>query len=88
VLIDELNRTSSFGLSQTTYGTDFNCNAEHILANRYDKAVIFTGGYANLTKDNQEQLKARTFRASTVLFGGRTESPEFEALGYAGSYRT
>ena len=81
MLIDELNRTSSFGLSQTTYGTDFNCIAEHILANRYDKAVILTDGYANMTEENQQQLKAHAFRALTVLFGGRTESPEFEAFG-------
>lgn len=52
-----------------------------ILANRYDKAVILTDGYANMTEDNQEQLKARDFRALTVLFGGRSDSPEFQALG-------
>lgn len=35
----------------------------------------------NMTEENQEQLKARTFRGLIVLFGGRSESPEFEALG-------
>jgi Putative metallopeptidase domain len=69
------------GQVQTTYGTDFDCIAEHILANRFDKTVILTDGYASMTEENQEQLKARTFRALTVLFGGRTDSPEFEALG-------
>ena len=64
-----------------TYGTDFDCIAEHVLANRFDKAVVLTDGYARMTEDNQEQLKARAFRALTVLFGGRTDSPEFEALG-------
>ena len=34
-----------------------------------------------MTGENQEQLKARAFRNVTVLFGGRTDSPEFEALG-------
>ena len=81
MLIDELNRTSSFGLSQTTYGTDFNCIAEHILENRYDKAVILTDGCASMTEENQEQLRVRTVRTLTVLFGGRSDSPEFEALG-------
>lgn len=74
-------RTLLAGHVQTTYGTDFNCIAEHILANRLDKAVILTDGYASMTDENQEQLRTRTFRALTVLFGGRTDSPEFEALG-------
>lgn len=74
-------RTLLAGHIETTYGTDFNCIAEHILANRYDKAVILTDGYANMTEENQEQLKARMFRALTVLFGGRTDSQELEPLG-------
>ena len=69
------------GHVQTTYGTDFDCIAEHVLANRFDKAVVLTDGYASMTEENQEQLKARAFRTLTVLFGGRTDSPEFEALG-------
>ena len=52
-----------------------------ILANRYDKAVILTDGYANMTEDNREQLKTRAFRGLIVLFGGRSDSPEFQALG-------
>ena len=74
-------RTLLTGHVQTTYGTDFNCIAEHILANRFDKAVILTDGYASMTEENQEQLKARAFRALTVLFGGKTESPELMKLG-------
>jgi hypothetical protein len=74
-------RTLLAGHVQTTYGTDFNCIAEHIITHRFDKAVILTDGYASMTEENQQQLKAREFRALTVLFGGRTESPEFEALG-------
>jgi hypothetical protein len=73
-------RTLLAGQVQTTYGTDFDCIAEHVLTNRFDKAVILTDGYASMTEENQEQLKARTFRALTVLFGGRTDSPEFELL--------
>ena len=52
-----------------------------ILAHRFDKAIILTDGYASMTDENQKQLKARAFRALTVLFGGRTDNPEFEALG-------
>ena len=74
-------RTLLAGQVQTTYGTDFDCIAEHVLTNRFDKAVVLTDGYASMTEENQQQLKARAFRALTVLFGGRTESPEFEALG-------
>ena len=74
-------RTLLAGQVQTTYGTDFDCIAEHVLANRFDKAVILTDGYASMTEENQEQLKARAFRTLTVLFGGRTDSPEFEGLG-------
>ena len=74
-------RTLLAGQVQTTYGTDFDCIAEHVLTNRFDKAVILTDGYASMPKENQEQLKGRKFGALTVLFGGRTDSPEFEALG-------
>jgi hypothetical protein len=74
-------RTLLAGHIETTYGTDFNCIAEHILANRYDKAVILTDGYASMTGENQKQLKERVFKALTVLFGGRSDSPELEALG-------
>ena len=74
-------RTLLAGHVETTYGTDFNCIAEHSLENHIDKAVILTDGYASMTEENQEQLQARAFRSLTVLFGGRTDSPEFEALG-------
>lgn len=76
-------RTLLAGQVQTTYGTDFDCIAEHVLANHFDKAVVLTDGYASMTEENREQLKARGFRALAVLFGGRRDSPEFEALGDA-----
>ena len=69
------------GQVQTTYGTDFDCIAEHVLANRFDKAVILTDGYASMTDENQEQLKARAFTALTILFGGRNDSTELATLG-------
>jgi hypothetical protein len=74
-------RTLLAGKVQTTCGTDFDCIAEHVLANRFDKAVILTDGYARMTEENQEQLKATAFRALTVLFSDRTDSPEFQSFG-------
>ena len=73
-------RTLLAGHIQTTYGTDFHCIAEHILANRFDKPVILTDGFANMTNENREILKESTFRALTVLFGGRIENPEIESF--------
>ena len=74
-------KTLRAGRIETTYGTDFDCIAEHILAHHFDKAVILTDGFAGMTEDNREQLRARSFRALTVLFGGRSDSPEFEVFG-------
>ena len=74
-------RTLLAGQVQTTYGTDFDCIAEHVLTNRFDKAVILTDGYASMTEENQEQLKTHVFKALTVLFGGRTDCPELETFG-------
>lgn len=69
------------GKVQTTYGTDFDCIAEHVLANRFDKAVILTDGYANMTEENREQLKERGFRAFTILFGQGAVCSCLEPLG-------
>ena len=74
-------RTLLAGQVQTTYGTDFDCIAEHVLANRFDKAVILTDGYASMTEENQETLKKAGVRVLTVLFGGKSSCPEFESLG-------
>lgn len=74
-------RTLLAGQVQTTYGTDFDCIAEHVLANRLDKAIVFTDGYASMTEENQAQLKRAGFHVLAVLFGGRRESPAFAALG-------
>ncbi len=69
------------GKLQTTYGTDFDCIAEHVLANRFDKAIIFTDGYANMTEENQGQLTERGFRAFTILFGQGAVCSCLEPLG-------
>ena len=74
-------KTLLAGHIQTTFGTDFDCIAEHVLANRLDKAVILTDGYASMTEENREALRKAGVRLLVVLFGDRTDSPEFDALG-------
>ena len=69
------------GRVETTYGTDFDCIAEHILEQKYDKAVIMTDGYASMKKANQEALEKQKVNTLTVLFGGRKECPEFAVFG-------
>ena len=43
----------------TTYGTDFDCIAEHMLEHNMDKAVILTDGYASMSPGITERLKKR-----------------------------
>ena len=69
------------GKLQTTYGTDFNCIASSILERGYDKAVILTDGYAGLSEDLSKQLHRVHTRTLTVLFGGKTDCPEFAPTG-------
>ena len=69
------------GKVHTTYGTDFDCIAEHMLEHNMDKAVILTDGYASMSPGNTERLKKRGVRLLTVLFGGKTECPELEPFG-------
>ncbi len=42
---------------------------------------LLTDGYASMKEDNQEQLKQRAFRTLAVLFGGKTNCPEFAQFG-------
>lgn len=69
------------GQVQTTYGTDFDCIGEHVLANRLEKAVILTDGYASLKSDLQAELKRKEVKILTVLFGTKDNCPEFAPLG-------
>nr|BDD45891.1 hypothetical protein 20 [Candidatus Hydrogenedentota bacterium] len=69
------------GVVSTTYGTDFDCIAEHILENKYDKAVILTDGYASMKKVNKEALEKQKVSTLTVLFGGKKECSEFAVFG-------
>jgi len=69
------------GAISTTLGTDFDCIAESVLDERFDKAVIFTDGYANIADHNVAALQARNVKMLTVLFGNKTECPELAPLG-------
>jgi len=69
------------GRIHTTFGTDFDCIATHLLANRLDKAVILTDGYASMKDENREALKKARVRLLVMLFGGRGECRELEPLG-------
>ena len=69
------------GHIQTTYGTDFDCIAQHLIERRLDKAVILTDGYARLSEENQQELRKRKLHTLTILFGGDRTCPDFEAFG-------
>ena len=69
------------GHVETTFGTDFDCIAESIVEKMFDKAVIITDGYAGMNEANKETLQERKVNTLTVLFGGRTVCPDFQATG-------
>jgi len=57
------------GELKTTYGTDFDCVAEHIVKTEYEKAVIITDGYAEMEDKNVQALKAAGTQILTILYG-------------------
>jgi len=69
------------GQIETTYGTDFDCIAQSIIENQYDKAVVITDGYASLSEDLSKKLKKQKVRILTILFDGKDDCPEFESFG-------
>ena len=69
------------GRVNTTYGTDFNCVADSMLERGWDKAVVLTDGYAELSEEKRAELKRKNVRTLTLLFGGLTESSEWAATG-------
>ena len=74
-------KTLLAGRVQTTYGTDFDCIAEHITGRRFDKAVILTDGFASMNDENQTRLKADGVCTLTVLFGGNDVCPDLAGTG-------
>jgi hypothetical protein len=61
-----------FGASfkaRSTYGTDFDCVAEHAFQERFDRLVIFSDGFASISDENIERIKDEGIRILFVLFG-------------------
>jgi len=72
----------SQGKVKTTWGTDFDCVAESILKEGYDKAVVITDGWASMKKENLEALKKRKVKTLTILLSKSHKEPDcFKELG-------
>jgi hypothetical protein len=52
ISLEELEK----GKIKTTYGTDFNCVAKHIIENNFKKALIITDGYAPISPSLLNEL--------------------------------
>ena len=64
------------GEIQTTYGTDFDCVAQSILDQGFERAMVITDGYASLSRRLKDELLQRKARLLTILFGqARTCDP-------------
>ncbi|MHC1576895.1 MAG: hypothetical protein ACXQTE_06025 [Methanosarcinaceae archaeon] len=77
--INELSK----GHITTTYGTDFNCVAESILKNNYERAVIFTDGYARLGISNQKALEKAKVEILSIIFDDVPKNYELSRFGPA-----
>ena len=69
------------GNLKTTYGTDFNCVADSIRENRFDRAVVITDGFAHLDENHAEMLRAGRAQLLTVLIGMKTGCSDLEPFG-------
>jgi len=69
------------GRVETTWGTDFNCIAKSIIERGFDKAVVITDGYANLSEELSDKLKERKVAILTILFGRINDCSEFKPFG-------
>jgi hypothetical protein len=69
------------GNIKTTYGTDFNCIAESILDNDYNKAIIITDGISSLNNSYLEKLKEKKVKTLNIIIEG-TRCPGFEKIGH------
>lgn len=72
----------SQGKAKTTWGTDFDCLAESILKEGYEKAVVIRDGWAAIKKENLEALKKRKVKTLTILLSKSHKEPDcFKELG-------
>ena len=69
------------GRISTTYGTSFDCVANSIVENGFERAVVLTDGYAYLTAGPNDALRASGARVLTILFGGSTRCPSLAPFG-------
>ena len=69
------------GEVHTTYGTDFDCVAQSILEERYERAIVITDGYARLSSELRHELLQRQVRLLTVLYGHGAKCEPLAALG-------
>ncbi len=69
------------GKIRTSYGTDFNCIANSIIERRFEKAIIITDGYADMSEELAKQLKAMGLVTLTILFDGTTTCEDFAKFG-------
>lgn len=66
--VEEVSLTDlSAGAVRTSRGTDFDCVAEHILRNRFRRALIVTDGHAELHADLAARLKSERVMIFVVL---------------------
>jgi len=59
----------SEGKFQSTEGTDFDCIADHALEKLYNKIIIFTDGYAELSISKRDLVKDKIKDVAIVYFG-------------------
>ena len=69
------------GHIQTTYGTDFNCIAEHLVQKNLDLAVIITDGYSKLSANSRKHLTELGCELLTVLFGDMSREDVWSDFG-------
>lgn len=62
------------GRIRTSYGTSFNCIAEHLLKNPAQKALIFTDGYARVSASNLRKLKESKIKLIGAIISDNKQS--------------
>lgn len=70
------------GIIESTGGTDFDCVAEHILDNKITKAIIFTDGYASISKEYANSLRKNLSKAALILLNKRDNRENFFSQYY------
>ncbi len=69
------------GSIQTTYGTDFDCVAQSILEQSFERSIVITDGCAQLSANLRDELLQKQAKMLTVLFGQAQGCPPLAPLG-------